>query len=61
MKASTPTAGTPLRQAWPPVLHGQADGLATRLVDILFKDASLPPGSARPSRIASPRFRHEPS
>jgi len=39
----------------------QAGGLAARSVNILFKDASLPPGSTRPSRVASQRFRHEPS
>ena len=38
-----------------------AGGLAARLVDILFKDAFLPPGSARPSRFATPHFRDEPS
>jgi hypothetical protein len=38
-----------------------AGGLAARSVNILFKDASLPRGSARPSRLASQRFRHEPS
>ena len=39
----------------------QAGGLAAQSVNILFKDASLPPGSARPSRWATPRFRDEPS
>ena len=39
----------------------QAGGLAARSVNILFKDASLPRGSARPSRWATPRFREEPS
>ena len=38
-----------------------AGGLAAQSVDILFKYASLPRGSARPSRVASRRFRHEPS
>ncbi|MBM4122943.1 MAG: hypothetical protein FJ249_10180 [Nitrospira sp.] len=61
MRASTPTAATPLRQAWPLGMRGQAGGLAARSVDILFKDASLPRGSTRPSRLASQRFRHEPS
>jgi hypothetical protein len=36
-------------------------GLAARSVDILFKDASLPYGSTRPSRVATPPFRDEPS
>ena len=39
----------------------QAGGLAARSVNILFKDASLPRGSARLSRLATARFRHEPS
>ena len=34
-------------------------GLATQSVNILFKYASLFRGSARPSRLASRRFRHE--
>ena len=38
-----------------------AGGLAARSVDILFKDAFLPHGSARPSRCATPHFRDEPS
>jgi hypothetical protein len=38
-----------------------AGGLATQSVNILFKYASLPRGSVRPSRVASRRFRHEPS
>ena len=42
-------------------LGRMAGGLAARSVNILFKDASLPPGSARPSRWATPRFRDEPS
>jgi hypothetical protein len=37
-----------------------AGGLAVRPVNILFQ-VSLPPGSARPSRLPSRRFRHEPS
>ena len=36
-------------------------GLATQSVNMLFKYASLPRGSARPSRVASRRVRHEPS
>ena len=36
-----------------------AGGLAVQLVNILFKYASLPRGSARPSRVASQLFRHE--
>ena len=36
-----------------------ADGLAAQSVNILFKYASLLRGSARPSRMASRRFRHE--
>ena len=40
---------------------GQAGGLAAQSVDILFKDASLPRGSTRPSRLTSQQFRHEPS
>jgi hypothetical protein len=39
----------------------RAGGLAARSVNILFKYASLPRGSTRPSRVASQRFRHEPS
>ncbi|TAJ07028.1 MAG: hypothetical protein EPO61_13680 [Nitrospirae bacterium] len=61
MKTSIPTADTPLRQTWPLVLGGQASGLAARSVDILFKDASLPRDSTRPSRQASQRFHYEPS
>ena len=38
-----------------------AGGLAARSVDILFKDASLPHGSTRPSRFTTPQFRDEPS
>ncbi|MGB4896269.1 MAG: hypothetical protein WBO94_17295, partial [Nitrospira sp.] len=38
-----------------------AGGLAARSVDILFKDAFLPHGSARPSRFVTPQFRDEPS
>jgi len=38
-----------------------AGGLAARSVGILFKDVSLPHGSARPSRVATPQFRDEPS
>jgi hypothetical protein len=34
-----------------------AGGLATQSVNILFKYASLPRASARPSRVASRRFR----
>jgi hypothetical protein len=37
-----------------------AGGLAARSVNILFKYASLPRGSVRPSRLASRRFRPEP-
>ncbi len=36
-----------------------ASGLAAQSVNILFKYASLFRGSARPSRLASGRFRHE--
>ncbi len=36
-----------------------AGGLAAQSVNILFKYASLLRGSARPSREASRRFRHE--
>jgi hypothetical protein len=36
-----------------------AGGLAARSVNILFKYASLLRASARPSRVASRRFRHE--
>jgi hypothetical protein len=43
------------------VLRSQAGGLAAQSVDILFKDASLLRASARQSRMASRRFRHEPS
>ncbi len=38
-----------------------AGGLAARSLDILFKDAFLPHGSAHPSRVATPHFRDEPS
>ena len=51
---------TPLRQAWPRAGRGPAGRLSARSVNILFKYASLPRGSARPSRVASRRFRHEP-
>ena len=37
MKASTTTANTPLRQAWPWVPHGQAGGLAPRDLNVLFQ------------------------
>jgi len=46
---------------WPPVPRGQLGGLAARSVNSLFKAASLPCNSTRPSRQASGRFRHEPS
>ena len=36
-----------------------AGGLAAQSVNILFKYASLPRGSACPSRVASRRLRHE--
>ena len=36
-----------------------AGGLAAQSVNILFKYASFLHGSARPSRVASRRFRHE--
>ena len=36
-----------------------ASGLAAQSVNILFQYASFPRGSARPSRVASRRFRHE--
>ena len=39
----------------------QADGLAARAVNSLFKAVSLPRGSTRSSRKAPQRFRHEPS
>ena len=38
-----------------------AGGLAAQSVNILFKYASFLRVSARPSRVASRRFRHEPS
>ena len=38
-----------------------AGGLAAWSVNILSEDASLPRGSTHPSRLASRRFRHEPS
>ncbi|MGQ0810321.1 MAG: hypothetical protein ACT4OO_03750 [Nitrospiraceae bacterium] len=47
MKASTPTADTPLRQAWPLGLRGQAGGLAAQSVHILCKDAFFPAPRAR--------------
>jgi len=34
-------------------------GSPVRYLDILFKYALVPQGSARPSRVASWRFRHE--
>ena len=39
--------------------HLTAGGLVTQSVNILFKYASLLRTSARPSRVASRRFRHE--
>lgn len=36
-------------------------GFATQLVNVLFKYVSLPRGSKRLFRLASARFRHEPS
>ncbi len=39
--------------------HLTAGGLAAQSVNILFKYASLLRDSARPSRVASRRFRHE--
>jgi len=38
-----------------------AGGLATQSLDVLFKYASIPRGSARRSRDAAPHFRDEPS
>ena len=37
MKDSTATAYTPLRQAWPRFVHGQAGGLAPRCLNVLFQ------------------------
>ncbi|HEU5408577.1 MAG TPA: hypothetical protein VFU48_12470 [Nitrospira sp.] len=37
MNASTATADTPLRQAWPRFSHGQAGRLALRDLNILFQ------------------------
>ena len=37
MDASTASADTPLRQAWPWCSHGQAGGLAPRGLNILFQ------------------------
>jgi hypothetical protein len=54
MMASTATDDSPLRQAWPLMIHGQTGGLTALSVDILFMDAFLLRGSTRPSR-------HEPS
>jgi hypothetical protein len=75
MIASAAIAESPLRQACERSLGTQAGGLATQSVNILFKDASLPYGSARlsfdfaqdgepvkPSRWATAHFatnRHE--
>jgi hypothetical protein len=51
MSASAGIADFPLRQActWIPGLL--AGGLTAQSVDILFKDASLPRSSTRPSRF----------
>ena len=38
-----------------------AGGLVARTLNVLHEYASGPHGSARPSRLASRRFRHEPS
>ena len=38
-----------------------ASGLAAQTLNVLHEYASGPHGSARPSRLASRRFRHEPS
>ena len=71
MMASTTTADSPPRQAWPLMIHGQTGGLAALSVDILFMDAFLLRGSTHPSRNLSPslpiiwggegRGRYEPS
>ena len=41
--------------------HLSAGGLAPRTLTVLHEYASGPPGSARRSRDAAPRFRDEPS
>ncbi len=40
--------------------HLTADGLAPRAFDVLHECDSGPPGSARRSHDAAPRFRNEP-
>ncbi|MDH5641768.1 MAG: hypothetical protein OEY28_10780, partial [Nitrospira sp.] len=37
MNTSTATADTPLRQAWPQIICGQAGRLAPRDLDVLFQ------------------------
>lgn len=40
---------------------GQADGLVAQSLNVLLQYASVPRASARRSRNAALRFRHEPS
>jgi len=61
MTASTATADTPLRRAWPQALRDQRAGSPLVTSPYCFKYASVSQGSACPSRKASGRFRHEPS
>jgi len=61
MSVSTATADTPLRQAWPHALRGQQAGSSLVTSTYCFKYASASRCSARPSRLASWRFRYEPS
>jgi hypothetical protein len=61
MNASTTTADTLLRQAWPWVCFGQAGRLAPRDLDILFQVCLGPSVLRVPVSQVSWRFRHEPS
>ena len=61
MSTSAAIAYSPLRQAWRRVSRRQAGGLAPRTLNVLFKYASSPHGSAHPSRMATLRFRDESS
>ena len=59
--SSAAIADTSLRQAWPQASRGQRAGTPLVTSTYCFKYASASRRSARPSRLASWRFRDEPS
>jgi len=61
MSASAPIADSPLRQAWTRGPASMQAGSPLGRSTYCFKYASLPRGSARLSRVATARFRDEPS